>query len=321
MSKRLRFVVPGDEPAQVQGSAHLSRLEPYGDVTVHTDLPKGPDQQLSRVREADVVLNTRGAVRWPAELLRQLPRLRLITLFAIGTDSVDLAAARELGIAVCNVPGRTAPLVAEHALALLLACARRIVFQTDELRAGRWRTKADYVYLGGKTLGVIGTGHIGACMVQLGRGIGMRVLAWTFHPSPERATALGVEFVELDNLLRQADAVSLHLKLTDASRGLIGRRELALMKPGAILVNTGRGAVVDQAALASALDSGHLGGAGLDVFEQEPLAPDDPILHCRNVALTPHDADSTPEGLDFLNEGAIDNTIAFLEGRPQNLVT
>lgn len=321
MSDPLRIVVPGDQPVQVQGSAHLARLDPYGDVTVYTDLASSTEEQLRRVREADIVLNSRGAVRWPAELLRQLPQLRLITLFAIGTDSVDLAAARQLGIVVCNVPGKTAPLVAEHALALMLACARRLISQTDELRAGRWHRRADYLYLGNKVLGVIGTGNIGAQMARLGRAIGMRVLAWTYHASPERAAALGVEFVELDELLRQSDAISLHLKLTDGSRGLIGPRELALMKPGAILVNTGRGAVVDEAALVAALESGHLGGAGLDVFEQEPLPPDAPILRCPNVVLTPHDADSTPEGIDFLNEGAIDNTIAFLEGRPQNVVS
>jgi phosphoglycerate dehydrogenase-like enzyme len=135
------------------------------------------------------------------------------------------------------------------------------------------------------------------------------------------AAALGIEFLKLDDLLAQSDVVSLHTKLTDDSRGMIGARELALMKPGAILVNAGRGPLVDEAALVAALDSGHLGGAGLDVFTQEPLPPDAPILRCKQVVLTPHNADSTPEGLHFLNEGAVDNAIAFLEGHPQNVVT
>jgi phosphoglycerate dehydrogenase-like enzyme len=321
VTERVTIVVPGDQPAQIQGSPHLKRLDPYGEVVVYTDRPASPDEQLRRARDATVMLNSRGAVKWPAELLRQLPRLRMITVFGIGTDMVDLAAARELGIVVCNIPGKTAPVVAEHAFGLMLACAKRAVFQTDELRAGRWGTRIDNVYLHGKTLGVIGVGNIGARMARLGRAIGMQVLAWTFHPSPERAAALGVEFIELDELLRRSDVVSLHVKLTYESRGLIGRRELALMKPGAILVNAGRGPLVDEAALVEALESGHLGGAGLDVFTREPLPPDAPILRCRQVVLTPHNADSTPEGIDFLNEGAVDNALAFLEGRPQNVVT
>jgi D-3-phosphoglycerate dehydrogenase len=148
----------------------------------------------------------------------------------------------------------------------------------------------------------------------------MHVIAWTFNPTPERAASMGVEFVGLDDLLRRSDVVSLHLPLTDQSRGMIGERELGLMKQGALLVNTGRGALVDDAALLAALDSGHLAGAGLDVFPQEPLPADAPILSRQQVVLTPHNADATPEGLDFLNEGAVENAIAFLEGRPQNVV-
>src|SRR5439155_6406979 len=144
------------------------------------------------------------------------------------------------------IPGKTAPVVAEHAFGLMLACAKRVVFQSDELRAGRWGTRIDNVYLHGKTLGVIGAGPIGARMAQLGRAIGMDVVAWTFHPSPERAARLGVEFVELDDLLRRSDVVSLHLGLTDQTRGMLGRRELGLMKRGALLINTGRGALVDD---------------------------------------------------------------------------
>jgi phosphoglycerate dehydrogenase-like enzyme len=321
LHQRVKIVVPGDDPAQIQGSAQLERLEPYGEVTVYTNRPGGLEEQVGRAAEAQIVLNSRGAVKWPAEALRQLPQLRMITVFGIGTDSVDLDATRELGITVCNIPGKTAPVVAEHALALMLACAKRVVFQTDELRGGRWGTRVDNVYLHGKTLGVIGLGNIGSRVARLGQAIGMRVVAWTYHPTPERAAELGVEFVELEQLLMTADVASLHVKLSDESRGMIGRRELGLMKRGAILINAGRGALVDEAALVEALESGHLGGAGLDVFGQEPLPPDAAILRCRQIVLTPHNADSTPEGIDFLNEGAVDNAIAFLEGRPHNVVT
>lgn len=320
MPERVKIVVPGDNPQQIQGSPRLQALQPYGDVTVHTDRPTSVEQQVERAQGATILLNSRGAVKWPGEILRQLPTLKFITVFGIGTDSIDLVTAKELGITVSNIPGKTAPVVAEHAFGLMLAAAKRVVFQTGELREGRWGTRIDNIYLNGKTLGVIGAGPIGARMAALGKAIGMNVVAWTFNPTPERASRMGVDFVSLDELLQRSDVVSLHLPLTDQSRGMIGQRELGLMKAGSLLVNTGRGPLVDETALLAALDSGHLAGAGLDVFPQEPLPPDAPILSRKQVVLTPHNADSTPEGLDFLNEGAVENAIAFLEGKPQNVV-
>jgi D-3-phosphoglycerate dehydrogenase len=201
----------------------------------------------------------------------------------------------------------------------MLAAAQRAHIQTAELKAGRW-TGMDNVYLRGKTLGVIGTGAIGSAMARLGAAIGMDVIAWTFAPTPARAAELGVRYVALDELLRTADVVSLHVRLTPESRGLLGPGELALMKPGAILVNTARGPVVDTEALVAALHAGRIGGAALDVFDTEPLPPGHPLLACQQVVLTPHNADQTPEGMDLLNAGVVDNVIAFLEGRPQNVV-
>ncbi len=314
------IVIPGDDPVQIAGSPHLERLRAYGEVVLYRDRPAGDEEKVRRAAEATVLINSRSAVKWPASVLSRLPRLRFVTVAGIGIDAIDLDAARAQGVVVSNIPGRTASIVAEHALALMLAAARRLPAQTAELRAGRW-TNLDMTYLGGRTLGVVGAGSIGARMMELGRAIGMRVIAWTFRPSAERAARLGVEFVSLDELLRCSDVVSLHLKLTPQSRGLIGRRELALMKPGGILVNTARGAIVDADALVESLRSGHLGGAALDVYDIEPLPPDHPIRRCDQVVLTPHNADQTPEGMDILNGGAVDNVIAFLEGRPQHVVT
>lgn len=175
------------------------------------------------------------------------------------------------------------------------------------------------VFLQGKTLGVIGAGAIGSELARLAGAIGMEVVAWTFHPTPERALRLGVRYLGLDELLATADVVTLNVALTDETAGMIGERELGLMKPGAFLVNGGRGALVETDALVRALHSGHLGGAGLDVYDTEPLPADDPILTCEQVALTPHMADQTPEGTELLNEGAVDNVIAFLEGNPRNV--
>ncbi|MEE9147922.1 MAG: NAD(P)-dependent oxidoreductase, partial [Candidatus Tectomicrobia bacterium] len=146
-------------------------------------------------------------------------------------------------------------------------------------------------------------------------------LAWTFHPSEERARALGVEYVALDELLQRADVVSLHPKLTSETEGMIGKRELDLMKPDAILVNVARGPMVDEAALVEALHAGRLSGAALDVYAEEPLPADHPLMACKQVVLTPHVADMTPEGLDLLNQGVVEGTLAFLAGKPQNVVT
>lgn len=317
--QRPLIVIPGDEPVQIGGSPHLARLAPYGEVVLYRDRPTDAAEKVRRAHDAVCLINSRGSVSWPAEVLRQLPRLRLIALCGIGTDSIDLGAARELGIDVRNLPGRTAPIVAEHALALLLAVAKHASFQTDELKQGRW-TRRENVYLRGKTLGLVGAGPIALATARLAQAIGMNVQAWTFHPTPERGRELDVRFVEFDELLRTSDAVSLHVKLTQETRGLIGRREFQLLKPGVLLVNTARGAIVDTAALVDALQSGRLAGAGLDVYDQEPLLPDDPLLRCQHVVLTPHHADHTPEGIELLNAGAVDNVIAFFEGRDTNRV-
>ena len=318
-STRVKIVIPGDHPPQIQGSPHLTRLADYGEVELFPDPPGGTADLLRRANGAQVIINTRSSVRWPARALRALPDLRLIATCSIGVDMIDLAAAAECGVAVCNQPGRTAPVVAEHAVALMFASARRLPERTAAIRSGTWPA-GPAISLLGKTAGIIGTGHIGAEFARLCTALGMRCLAWTFNPSRQREAELGVEYVGIDRLLAEADVVSLHLRLSPQTQGLIGRREFGLMKTGALFVNVSRGALVDEAALADALESGRLAGAGLDVFDPEPPAPDNPLLHCRNVVLSPHAADMTPEGVDLLNEGAVDNVIAFLEGRPRNLV-
>jgi D-3-phosphoglycerate dehydrogenase len=313
------IVIPGDDPPQLQGSPHLERLKRHGAVVLHADRPATAEDKVRRAANAVCLVNSRGAVKWPGEVLRRLPRLKMITACGIGTDAIDLEAARDRGIVVCNLPGQTAPNVAEHALGLMLALAKRAWYQTNELKAGRW-TARDNVYLRGKTLGLVGAGSIAAEMARLGQALGMEVLAWTFHPTPERATRLGVTFVPLDELLARSDVVSLHVKLTGESRGLLGEAQLCRMKPGALLVNTARGPVVESQALVEALNAGHLGGAGLDVFDDEPLPAGHPLLACQQVVLTPHNADQTPEGRELLNAGVVDNVIAFLQGHPRNRV-
>ena len=319
-SNRLKVVVPGDNPPQIQESPHLDRLAPYADVVLYANHCTSAEEKLERAGDAEIIINSRGMVTWPVEVLHQLPKLRLISTCSIGTDMIDLEAAKERGITVSNQPGRTAPVVAEHAFGLMFAIAKRAAFFTESMRAGRW-PRMDHIYLRGKTLGIIGTGNIGAEMARLGSAIGMNVIAWTYNPSLEREEQLGVKFVSLDELLCTADVVSIHAKLTDDSRGLIGKPQFESMKPNSLLVNVARGPIVDTNALVDALHCGHLAGAAIDVFDQEPVPADHPLLGCEQVVLTPHCADMTPEGVDLLNEGAVDNVIAFLQGRPRNVVT
>lgn len=319
MPDRLRIVIPGDDPPQMQGSPHLERLEAYGEVVLHTDRPETAEEKIKRVTGAGVMINSRGIVKWPGDVLRALPDLRMIATCSIGVDNFDLDAARECGIVISNQPGRTAPVVAEHAFGLMFALAKRAAFFTESMKAGQW-PRLDAYYLRGKTLGVIGTGPIGSELARMAGNSGMNVIAWTYNPSDERAREIGATYVELDELLSRSDVISLHVMLTDDSRHMINRESLGSLKPGALLVNCGRGGLVDTDALVEALRSGRLGGAALDVYETEPLPADHPLLDMEHVVLTPHCADMTPEGVDLLNEGAVNNVIAFLEGRPQNVV-
>ncbi len=316
---RLKIVVPGDSPPQIQDSPHLDRLEPYGDVVVFTDRPESVEEKIKRAADADILINSRGIVKWYADVLKHLPNLKMISLCSIGTDMIDLDEAKKRGIVVCNQPGRTAPVVAEHSFGLMFALAKRAAFMTAGMKAGKWH-RMDNVYLQGKTLGIVGTGHIGSEMARLANAIGMNVIAWTYNPSNERAKQLSVKYVSLEDLLRMSDVVSLHVKLTDESYHLIGENELTKMKPNALIINVARGQVLDTDALVRALNKGQIAGAAVDVYDQEPPPKDHPLLACEQVILTPHCADMTPEGVDLLNEGAVDNIIAYLEGNPQNVV-
>jgi D-3-phosphoglycerate dehydrogenase len=309
-------VVPDDQPPVLAGTALEPRARALAQrVDWHFDRPTSEDDTVARIKDAEAVLNIRSSVRFTRRVLAACPRLKILSVWGTGVDHVDLPAAAELGITVCNTPGYGAPYVAEHALALALAVSRQIVQNDQRIRRGEWtRGFIDELY--GKTLGVVGTGAIGRRMVQLGRGIGMKVVAWTLHPSLHRAWEYQVEFLPLDDLLRRADVVSLHLALSAETQGLIGARELALMKPSSILVNTSRGAVVDEAALLEALEQRRIAGAGLDVFQTEPLPTGHPFTGLDNVVLSPHAGGMAYNGTMRGLEMSVENLEAFAAGRP-----
>ena len=313
------IVVPSDDPAQCQGSPRMAELEAVADLKIFSTRAESFDEQIERAQGATVIINSRSYLEWREDAFNLLPDLRFISVCGIGTDSIDLDAARDRGITVSNIPGKTAPVVAEHAFGMMFAAAKRAAWYTEMTRKGQW-VKQDGVFLGDKTVGIVGTGNIGAEMARICNAFGMKVIAYTFNPSDERAEKLGVRFVGLDELLASSDVVTIHTKLTPDSEKLIGAREISLMKPTAILVNVARGPIVDEAALVEALNAGHISGAALDVFEDEPLPEGSPITQCEQVVLTPHIADMTPEGLDLLNQGVVENSLAYLNGTPQNIV-
>ena len=248
----------------------------------------------------------------PEDVLAACRALKVIVFIGTGASSyIDVAAAERLGIEVRTIKGYGDRSVAEHALALTFDCARQTARMDRALRAGTWRT-LDGVELAGKTLGVVGTGGVGREMVRLGAALGMAVIAWNRSGVPADLPCTAAD--TLDALLAAAHVVSLHLGLNDETRGMIDARRLALMRPGAILVNTARGAVIDEAALVDALRQGRLRAAGLDVFADEPIGADHPLAMLENVTLTPHAAFMTAEASHRLLRMALERMRDALEG-------
>ena len=306
------IVVPDDCPSVFAGTAAERALRALGDLTVYTEQGAENEAELiRRVGDATVVVNIRAYSKFTERVIAACQGLRLISIWGTGTDNVDLTACRGRHVEVASTPGVNAHAVAEHALALVLAVTRAIPAMDAAVRAGQWPRRL-LTQLEGKTLGLVGLGPIGTRVAELARAFGARLLVATWGPDDGRAEAIGARHVTLDTLLRESDIVSLHLRLTGETRGMLGPAELALMKPSAFLVNTARAALVDRASLIDALRDGRLAGAALDVFHQEPLPADDPLLSLSNVVLTPHDAGMTAEVIDVGLMRAVENVAQFL---------
>jgi D-3-phosphoglycerate dehydrogenase len=314
----MKIVVPDDFPVVLTGSPAERQLRTLGNVTVYTE--RGAEQETELVRRigyADIVVSLRAYTRFSESALSACPSVQMISIWGTGMDNVDLAACRGRGITVANTPGVNAHAVAEHTLALMLAVTRRIPSLDRDVRSGQW-PRGLLVQLEGKTLGIVGLGAIGRRVATLAAPFGVHLLAATFGPDAGRAAPLGARHVPLETLLQEADIVSLHLRLSAETEAVINRARLALMKPGAFLVNTARGRLVDREALVDALRDGRLAGAALDVFHEEPIAAGDPLLTLPNVVLTPHNAGMTQEVIDVGLLQTVDNVRQFLQaaGRP-----
>jgi phosphoglycerate dehydrogenase-like enzyme len=313
------IVVPDDNPPVLAGTPALERLRRIGEVRVYDSDATDPAVLTEQLRDAEVALNIRGRTRFTAEVLQACPKLRLISIWGTGTDNVDVKAAAARGISVTNTPGANAVAVAEHTVALMLAVAKQLVQADHAMRQGGWPRNL-VPQLRGKRLGLIGTGLIGREVAVMGKGLGLEVVAWTFHPDRTLAGSLGLRYVGLEELLRTADIVSIHLRATPETKHFLSRERLALLPPGALLINTARGSLVDEAALVEFLREKRIAGAGLDVFESEPLPAGHPLTSLPNVLLSPHAAGMTPEVIQTGLAMAVENIENFLQGKPTHVV-
>ena len=278
----------------------------------------GPDAVVARLTDADAVVVMRERTPLPAPVLERLPRLRLVVTGGMRNAAIDTAAAARLGITVCGVPG-SSPATAELAWALLLALVRSVPVEDAAVRAGRWQSTVG-TGLAGRTLGIVGLGRLGTRMVPVARAFGMDVLAWSPNLTDEVAAAAGAVRVDEDELFRRSDVVSLHLVLSERSRGTVGREQLALLGPHGYLVNTSRSGLVDRDALLAALHAGTIAGAALDVFDVEPVPPDDPLLTAPRTVLTPHLGYVTRDNLAHWYAGAVTALHAHAAGSPVHVL-
>ncbi|HWT24894.1 MAG TPA: D-2-hydroxyacid dehydrogenase family protein [Solirubrobacteraceae bacterium] len=295
------------------------RLGDAVDLTVFTDHVAGDDAVVERLAPFDVVVAMRERTPFPRARLERLPALRLLVTTGMRNASIDLDAARAGGVVVCGTRAITSP-TAELTWALILAVTRHVCEEDAGMRAGGWQHTIG-PELAGRTLGVIGLGRQGAAVAAVGRAFGMDVIAWSHNLTAERAAEAGAEAVAKEDLFRRADVVSVHVVLGDRTRGLVGRPELALMKPTAFLVNTSRGPILDEAALLAALRDGTIAGAALDVYDTEPLHPDHPLRRAPNTVLTPHIGYVSTGSYELFYADAVEDVAAFLDGAPVRVLT
>ena len=306
----MRVAILDDIHDAWRSTAGVKRLRERAEVVIFTK-PFGSPAVL---RGFDALIANRERTKLSRELLKQLPDVRVIAQTGNHAAHLDFAAAAEFGIVIAHAGGGYSIGAAELTIGLAQAAMRRIPQCDAALKRGEWPTPLTPI-LHGKTLGLVGLGRIGKHVAGLGRAFGMRVLAWSRNLTAEAAAEAGVERRELDDLLGASDVVSIHVPLAASSRDLIDARRLALMKPTAYLVNTARGPIVTEAALVAALERRQIAGAGLDVFDQEPLPKDHPLTKLDNVVLVPHIGWPTDDGYEKFAATAADALLAYLDGR------
>jgi len=317
-----KVAVLDDWQGVARTSADWSRLTARADIVFFSRAFDSEDDAAACLADFEIVLSMRERTPLPASLIDRLPKLRMLGITGARNASLDTEACTARGVIVCNTTsdGRSDSATAELALGLLLAAARAIPASDAGLRVGRFQDGVPVgITLAGKTLGVIGLGRLGTHMARYGRALNMTVLAWSPNLTAETAAAAGAALVGKAELLARSDAVSLHVVLSPRSRGIIGAADIALMKRGAILINTSRGPLVDEAALLAALHAGRI-FAALDVFDREPLPADHPLRRAPNTVLTPHLGYGVAETWAQFYPQSVENALAFLDGKPVRVV-
>jgi phosphoglycerate dehydrogenase-like enzyme len=290
------------------------RLAGQAELTVFTEHIADPDVLVERLSDFEVIAAMRERTPFPAAVLEGLPKLRLLVTTGMSNASIDVPAAKRLGITVCGTGG-LATATAELTWGLILALVRQIPAESQRLRAGGWQTTVGGD-LAGQTLGVLGLGRMGSQVAAIGRAFGMEVITWSENLRAGHAAMLGARAVSREELFAGSDVLTVHLRLSDRTRGLIGATELRAMRPHSYLINTSRGPIVDEAALLRALREGWIAGAGLDVFDVEPPPPDYPLRTVSNVVLTPHLGYVTRGTYEIFFADTVEDIAAYLAGRP-----
>ena len=313
-----RVAILDDYQNVARRMADWASLPAGTEVVVFADHLSGTDAVAKRLADFDAVVAMRERTPFPRALLERLPKLKLLVTTGMRNASIDVAAAIERGITVCGTAGLPYP-TAELTWGLILGLFRRIPSEDRATREGRWQVSCG-LGLNGKTLGVIGLGGLGSRVAKIGRAFEMDVIAWSQNLTAARATEAGATLVTKDELLARSDVVSVHLVLGDRTRGLLGARELARMKPTAYLVNTSRGPIVDENALVDAVRKGTIAGAGLDVYDEEPLPLDHPLRNLPNTVITPHLGYVTEEGYKIFYGHALEDVKGWLAGQPMRVL-
>ncbi|HTI81314.1 MAG TPA: D-2-hydroxyacid dehydrogenase family protein [Acetobacteraceae bacterium] len=313
-----KVAVLDDWQGVARGSADWSKLQARAEVVFFAKAFDNEDDAARQLADFDIVLSMRERTPLPASLINRLPKLRMLGMTGARNASLDTAACTARGVVVCNTTGgqNNEAATAELALGLLISAARWIAAGDANIRAGKFQESVPVGYaLAGKTIGLLGLGRLGSHMARYCNALGMTVLGWSQNLTPEKARAAGATMVSKEDLLSRSDAVSIHLVLSDRTRGLLGAGDLARMKPGAILVNTSRGPIVDEKALIEAVQAKRI-VAALDVFDREPLPPGHPLRGAANVVMTPHLGYGVKETWDVFYPQSIENALAFLDGKP-----
>lgn len=315
MTDKLRCVVLDDFQSVALTSADWTPIHDYVETVSVSEHPDSEEALIELLSEADIVVTLRERIKFPRRVLARLPRLRLLVTTGMRNSVIDMEAARDLGIVVSGTASSLTP-PTELTWALILGLARHLPVEDREIRSGGWQTTVGHD-LHGSTLGVVGLGRIGAAVAKVGIAFGMHVIAWSKNLIAERCEEVGVQrAASLPELLAASDIITIHLKLSDRTTGLIGADEFAAMRDSALLINTSRSAIIDRVAMLDTLREGRIGGAGLDVYDVEPLEPNDPLRTAPRTILTPHLGYVTRRNLRTYYSEAVEDIAAFISRSP-----